>query len=361
MTYFVISEPEYKVSNWYKGIIDGLISEKRQKRLPLTLINDRIELEQLTIGPKDVIFVIGTSSNWLNEILILCESIFDNRVILLGNHENPLFKGKYSIVTSDIAHNIQVLYFYLKSCGKNRIAMYGINPASTSDAFRKKIFLSCGASETDLFYNSVSLVQCFENFSRQAENYDAVICVNDHTAISLVQHLNGQKPIFITSCVDGTLLTDFFSPSITHTKIDYESFGRSGIDLARILQNNKEVNSVHMYLAGSFVAGETTDFLPLSENAMQEMKHPHKEDYKYYSDPEIDEMIRIERLLNSCTPDDLLIINRILSNVSYPSIAEEFYLSTRGLKYKLRKMYQLCNTNSKTEFIDLLKKYIVKK
>ena len=111
MAFFVISEPEYKVSNWYKGIIDGLISEKRQKRLPLTLLNDCSELERLTIESKDVIFVIGTTSNWLNDILILCESIFDNRVILLGNHENPLFKGKYSIVTSDIAHNIQVLYF----------------------------------------------------------------------------------------------------------------------------------------------------------------------------------------------------------------------------------------------------------
>ena len=358
MTFYAIGEPEYKNSNWYKDIWDGLLSEKRQKRFTLTMLENIHRLKDHQISTDDTIFVIGTNSEWLEKTLPVCEAVFDNRVIVLANHENRFSKGKYSIVTADITHSVQLLYNYLKHYGKERIAMYGINPKSSSDAYRKRSFLLCGGAETDLFYNTISLSQCYDDFSERAADFDAVICVNDYAAISLTKHLEGSRPLFITSCGAGTLLSQFFSPSITHTRINYTAFGKAGLDLCRILQKNSSANSVNIYLASEFVPGQTTDHLPFVKEAMQEMQSIQKNDDKYYADLEIDEMIRVETLLNACDANDLAIVKGILTGKTYATLAEELFMSTNGVKYKLKNMFQLCSVCSRSEFVDLLKKYI---
>lgn len=358
MSFYAIGEPGYTTSNWYRNIMDGLISEKRQKRFTLTLLDSIDELKLHTIQDEDVMFIIGTNSEWLAKVIKVCESTFDNRVIVLGNHDNKLRRGRYSIVTADIAHDIQVLYNYLTSYGKSKIAMYGINPDSTSDTFRKESFLSCGAKEEDLFYNTGSLSQCYENFLCRIDDYDAVICVNDYAAISLVRYLRGEKRIFITSCGGGTLLSHFFSPCITHTWIDYQSFGKAGLDLSRILQKNKRANFINIYLSSTFFVGETTDFLPLVKESAPDINSITKEDDTFYSDSEIDEMLKIETLLNACDREDFLILERLLHNATYPKIAEELFMSINGVKYKLKNMFNICQVSSKTEFVALLNKYI---
>lgn len=358
MSYYAISEPAYKTSNWYSNIMDGLIEEKRQKRFSLIMLDNISELKKHTITDEDVIFVIGTNSDWLSKVIQMCESRFNNRIVMLGNHENKLCKGKYSIVTSDIARDIQVLYNYLTSYGKNRVALYGINPESSSDAFRKESFLSCGADKDDIFYNTGSLSKCYEDFLDRIHKYDAVICANDYAAISLVRFMKDDRTLFVTSCGGGALLTHFFSPSITHTWVDYQSFGKAGLDLCRILQKNKNVNSVNIYLSSNFSIGETTNNLPLLEESVLETDTIQKAHDKFYSDLEIDEMLRIETLLISCDEDDFLILDYLLNNMTYTQIAEKMFMSTNGVKYKLKNMFQTCHVASKNDFVELLNKYI---
>ena len=356
--FYAIGEPEYKTSNWYKDIMEGLLSEKRQKRFSLTVLESMDELDPDTLTHEDIIFVIGTNSQWLDNILPLCESRFDNRVIVLANHENRFSKGKYSIVTADITHSVQLLYNYLKHYGKTRIAMYGINPKSSSDAYRKRSFLLCGGQESDLFYNTISLSQCYDDFSECAEQYDAVICVNDYAAISLIRHLDDPSQLFITSCGAGTLISRFFTPSITHTRFNYAAFGKAGVDLCRILQKNHNANCVNIYLAGEFVPGDTTCRLPLVKAVMEEKCPIDKKDDKYYADLEIDEMIRVDTLLNTCDETDLQILKGILGKKTYSLIAEELFMSVNGIKYKLKNMLNICCVNTKTEFVELLRKYM---
>jgi len=356
--FYAIGEPVYKTSNWYKDIMEGLLSEKRQKRFSLTVIDSTDELLTCNLTQEDIIFVIGTNSQWLERILPQCESLFDNRVIVLANHENRFAKGKYSIVTADITHSVQLLYNYLRHYGKSRIAMYGINPKSSSDAYRKRSFLLCGGLETDLFYNTISLSQCYDDFSERVAEYDAVICVNDYAAISLIRHLDDPSQLFITSCGAGTLLSQFFTPSITHTRINYTAFGKAGVDLCRILQKNSGANSVNIYLSSEFVPGDTTCALPLAKEAMAENQSITKNDDKYYADLEIDEMIRVEMLLNTCDEVDLQILRAVLAKKTYSAIAEELFMSVNGIKYKLKNMLNICCVGTKTEFLALLQKYI---
>lgn len=356
--FYTIGEPDYKTSNWYKDIMEGLLSEKRQKRFSLTTLGSIEELTSCSLTTEDIIFVIGTNSQWLEKILPLCESLFNNRVIVLANHENRFSKGKYSIVTADITHSVQLLYNYLKHYGKTRIAMYGINPKSSSDAYRKRSFLLCGGQEIDLFYNTISLSQCYDDFSERTAEFDAVICVNDYAAISLIRHLDDPTQLFITSCGAGTLLSQFFTPSITHTRYNYTSFGKAGVDLCKILQKNTNANSVNIYLSSEFVPGDTTRGLPLVEETMAVSQSTLKNDDKYYADFEIDEMIRVETLLSTCDKVDLQILRAILEKKTYCAIAEELFMSVNGIKYKLKNMLNICSVNTKTEFIELLGKYV---
>lgn len=354
--FYVIGEQIYKNSIWYKTIFDGLMAEKRKKRFSLTVLESVQEIESLCVHSEDAVFVLGADSSWLKKTVLLCSKLFDNRVIVLGNHEGSLDGGKYSIVTADIAHDIGVLYGYLKAIGKNRIAMYGINPDSASDDFKKESFLAQGACEEDLFYNSDTLDRCYESFLKRLPEYDGVICVNDYVAISLIRHLGINKRPYITSC-GGTMLSRLFSPSITHMRIDYGSFGKVGVELCGILVKNKNINSVNVRLAGTFAAGETTDFCALDKPRVA-AERPRRADDKFYSDREVSEMIRVESMLNSCSGQDLRLIEMVLENSTYQRISDELFISTNGVKYKLKNMFEVLNVKTKREFIDMLKRYI---
>lgn len=364
MSFFILSEPEYGTSNWHRSIMNGLIAEKQQKRLSLFSLNSIEELPHYSIDDKDAIFLVGNDSEWIDDITATCEKVFDNRVIVLGNHDSHPYSRRYSVVSSDIYSEVETLYAYLKYYGCDRIAMYGINPESTSDSFKKASFLSCGASEEDFFFNASNLAECFAHFAEKSDSYDGVICVNDYAAISLVMHLKDREKLFITSC-GGRMLANFFSPSITHTQSDYCAFGRAGIDLCRLLQKNSTINSINICLASKFVPGETTNFLPLVNKPVYETGYKtnvsiNKSNF-FYADSETREMMKLEALLNTCSEIDLLILEDVIRNETYSRIAEKFFISTNGLQYKLKNWFDLCGVRSKSEFIDMLRKFKISK
>ena len=357
MSFYAIGEPACRASNWYTDIVNGLMKEKRKKRFSLIMLDSIEELDSQTLTDEDVIFVIGKNNHWLSEVIRICELYFHNRVILLSDHENKLSSKKHSIVTSDVAHDIQVFYNYLVSCGKSKIALYGIDPESASDELRKNSFLSCGAKEKDLFYKSESLSKCFKDFSCSLNDYDAVICSNDYAAISLIRFLNGENQLFVVSCGGTNHLTHFFSPSITHTYIDYTTFGRAAINLCHILQNSKSIDSVSIFLESELCIGETSNNIPLTQNKITETKASYKPSNKHYSDSEIEEMLRVESLLNSCDEEDFLLLDNLLNNMTYSQIAETMFMSTNGVKYKINKMFNICQVSSKNQLVALLEKF----
>lgn len=333
------------------------MKEKRRKRFTLIMLDTIDELEHHSITEEDAVFVMGRNNDWLSDVIEVCELYFHNRVILFGNHKKQLSSGKYSIITPDITQDIQILYNYLVSHGKTRIAMYGINPHSTLDDFRKENFLSCGGSANDLFYNSGSLSECYNSFSQSTQTYDAVICTNDYAAISLIRSLGKDNQLFVTSCGGGTLLTHFFSPSITHTWIDYQAFGKTALNLCDILQKSEHINSINIYISGELSIGETTNNLPLIPEPDAETTTTPKPTTDYYSDSEVEEMLRVETLLDSCDEEDFLVLDSLLNNMTYAKLAEKLFMSVNGVKYKVKKMFDICQVSSKDELIGLLNKY----
>lgn len=359
MRFYCLSEPGYGTSSWHGRIMSGIESEKRTKRFSVVEISSVKEASGA--GKSDFIFLIGSDSAWLSSVIGGCGDLFGNRVIVLGNCESHTGWEDHSVVTTDVSRDVAMLYGYLSSCGKKRAALYGVNPLSSSDAYRKSAFMSCGGDIRDVFENRGDLEKCFADFEKSKEAYDGIICVNDYCAVSLIRRLEekGVSVPFIVSCGE-TALARAFSPSITNLETNYPKFGEAGVQAARLLMKNGAVSSLVVRLSGRIVPGETTENIPAdvsyerAENDISVSMGPDG----FYSDAELDGMMRTEKLLNFAEESDRALLDLLLTGKTYAEAAEKLFMSTNGIKYRVKAMLEVCGVKNKAELCALVKKYV---
>ena len=361
--FYLLGEPGYNTSNWYRDIVDGIVSEKRTKRFNIVMIDYIEELDNFSINSEDAIFLVGTNLAWLGTTIDICEQKFDKNVIVLGCFEHYLKGKSYSVISSDILAGVCDLYSYLESYNKFKIALYGVNPNSASDNYRKSSYISYGGTQEDVFYNNADLKSCYQSFKDKASNYDAVICVNDYSAISLIRNLkdsNIEIP-FVVSCGE-TKLSRTFKPGITNLKISYRDFGKAAIDVYKILQKDFPTSCVKVKLSPNIIPGESTDNLPVKLNPREDLalvETLYSED-PFYLDNEVDEMLKIEKILNSSDSTEFdMLYSLMVEGMTYIDVADKFHISVNGIKYKVKKLFENSGINSRDEFIKLVKKYII--
>ena len=358
--FYLLGEPGYTTSNWYKHIIDGIFAEKRTKRFNIIMIDSIQETEKFPLESDDAILLVGSNSNWLDSIIDVCKRRFSRNIIVLGNFESQLQGKNYSIVSSDISTDIYNLYAYLLAYNKTKIAMYGINPNSASDTYRKKCFVKYYGHESDIYFNNANLKECYKSFVSNADKYDAVICANDYSAISLVRFLNNDniKIPFIVSCGE-TKLAKIFKPRITNLRTNYKDFGKAAINVYKMLQKDFPISSIKLELASSINPGDTTENLPVPLTAFSEAVSDIAVcDDMFYLDNEVSEMLHVEKLLTRCDKIESDMLLSLIKGETYFEIAEKYHMSVNGVKYKLNKLFALCEVSSKNEFIELIQKYI---
>lgn len=358
--FYLLGEPGYTTSNWYKHIIDGILAEKRTKRFNIIMIDSIKETENRSLEVDDAILLVGSNLNWLESIIDACKQRFNKNIIVLGNFERQLKGKNYSIVSSDISADIYNLYAYLVSYDKTKIAMYGINPNSASDIYRKNCFIKYCGHNNDIYFNNANLQECYKNFILNIEKYDAVICANDYSAISLVRALNNDniEAPFIVSCGE-TKLAKTFKPSITNLRTSYKDFGKAAINVYKVLQKDFPTSNVKLELASCIIPGDSTNNLPVQTTSFNETASTIiTTNDSFYSDNEVSEMLKVEKLLNLCDKTEFDMLLSLIKGMTYFEIAEKYHMSVNGVKYKLNKFFELCGVDSKTEFITLIKKYI---
>jgi DNA-binding CsgD family transcriptional regulator len=69
-------------------------------------------------------------------------------------------------------------------------------------------------------------------------------------------------------------------------------------------------------------------------------------------------MLRVEALLSICEPEDLELLHRLLAGETYAQIGEALFMSTNGIKYKLKGLCRQSGTTSRRELVHLLAKYM---
>lgn len=356
----ILTEPAFEQSSWGKAIKESLVLALGRKKMEFSVLEGLNQI--IKKDASHFLFLIGSDEKWLGYTVSLCEK---NRIhpILLGGVPKGRLSGIFSTVTSDLPRSMYYLVNHLKGKYKTKPALYGINPASLSDSARKESFLLYAedfATERDVYYNNGSLKNCFQDFLKNADNYDSVICANDYAAISLINGLKencfANLPVIVS--YGDTRLSKRMGEDLLTVSMRYEEYGEAAVSICKTLDKNPSL--LYMNVAVKWKISKNN---PSVKNDSAELSYfedttlLNSADEVFYSDTEMREMLLVENMLLGCDNLDLNLLDVIVKGGSYEMAAERCFVSQNTAKYRLKKLMNLCKTKSKKEFLQLIKKY----
>ncbi|MBC5581593.1 substrate-binding domain-containing protein [Anaerofilum sp. BX8] len=355
---YVRTEEEFKSYPWCRRILRGLGDEARKKRVPLREIGDAAQ-----IPPQDretAVLLIGASEAWIGREALRADAL-GVHPIALTNRPPAGRDGAMSAVMMDIPDSMRLAVDYLRSLGCERLGLYGVNPAATSDPWRAEVFQRLTKGKGGVFVTQRSLQHTFECFRSQLSACDGVICASDYAALSLVRRLGqvgaGQPGSPYLLGYGNLFLSRLSSPSITSISDDYEHFGRAALAAYHLVVREKTVSSVNILLHSRLHVRETTGGRPYAgarhgpEEAGQRPRNP------FYEDGEVSRMAMLETLLGQCDETDFAVLQCLMHGDTYAATAEKCFVSETAAKYRVKKMEKMCGANSRGELVSFLREF----
>ena len=342
----IVLEEKYRETTWCERIISGVEQQARAKKIKYDF-----KSVNFTSDEFDAIVVVGTTPAWIYETINLLKKQHKAYLILVSNRPYAL---SVSNVCTDLYSAVKDILHYLESCGRKRVALYGVNPSSTAD----NIKLSAFEHRESVYYNFGDLRDCRNKFVRDIDKYDAVICTNDYAAVSLINYLKKDLPnaldsLFIVGFAN-THLGQINRPSVTSVALNYEEYGKTAIDIYRMLEKNPNLQSVSINVKSEIIVRDTTNNIPLEEG-FKEPVGEENTDFEFYDDEEIRGMVKIEKLFENCSDNDISLLNMLSAGESYEKAAEKSFMTVNGIKYRLDRLCRICGFESRRELINSFK------
>ncbi len=347
----ILTDPSYADSIWCKRFLGSLQEQLRKNRIPF------YEISGIVPAGTQTVFLIAADYEWIRGTIV---GLNENGIVpvLICNHLEPLESCRYSSVSSDITGSVETLLREIRETGKKRIAVYGVNPDSISDAGKVDVLLA-GKRPEDLelliFRNEKSLRDCFAEFQNCGQEIEAVICTNDFAAISLVRHLQTASPsrletLMICSLTDSGL-SGYYREYITSVSMDYEQYGRAAVFLHKSREKHDFISTINLTIpwrvGGEGANGTEVRVLPTAS----------EKETAFYRDRELKEMMMVEKLLGICDETDEIILNGFLEGCSQEEIIRRSYLSENAVKYRIRRLVRSCGAEDKNAMLALVKQY----
>lgn len=348
----ILLDTKYADSIWCKNLYSSLTERLREKRIPFCEIFDSCP------GDAETVFIIGSDLAWTSSAIKQLNAGGMTPILLCNQTEN-LPGCLYNCVCSDINASMKNLLDILKGRQKTRLAIYGMNPDSIPDISRTDslmLWKDNSFEKFKLFQNQGSLADCFDSFYLHIDEFDAVVCTNDFAAISLVKKLEKTAPdqlerLLIASCASSQL-SEYYRKNILSLDIHYGQYGKAAVYIYEALQK-------HRYLSGLTVKvtwdidkdNKLVPSGPISVNPS------HSAD-TFYDDPELNEMLVVDKLLTLSDDTDKKIIDALLIDSSYEEMAKHCFLSMNAVKYRIKKLISDSGAEDKQQMAFLLKKYI---
>ena len=355
---YLLVETEYRRYPWCQKILNGINDETRKKRINI------IEISGLEWVKKDdekaVILLVGATSVWIKKYATEALAYRINSIVL-SNQPQTMLSLPCSLVSVDIPESMQRAVSYLNAAGKTRLALYGVNPKSTSDPWRANAFRSIVGGERNIYETNGSLEITFKKFWENIKSYDGVICANDYSAISLIRnlkvvHYDNLEKLYILS-YNNTYIAKKFNPSIPSFSDNYEKFGRAALYIYDILQKDNYISSVNIMIQAQLHVRESTDNFIYKPETKVYIPSVDKADNRFFQEKEIAKMASIEIMLSQSDETNMAILYGLLNNDTYAKIGEDCFISETAAKYRVKRMMDTCNVKSRKELVELLKEY----
>lgn len=360
MRLFVMVEPEFKNTTSCELIFKELKDNLRKKRIPYKVVDSPLVIP-IEKG-KTFLLLISTNISLIAKTIVECEAKKIHPIVVSLQLLNSIpIPGIYSSVTPNIEHSMLRIMKFLKNNHKKAPALYGISVESAPDIARQNCFLQkhiLPTAEKDVYHNKVGLDKCFEAFAANISNYDCVICTHNYAAIHLINKLKEERfPLenFTVVSYGQSHIASKFYPEIITVYVENKILGKAAVTILEQLQNNSDI--LHMNLSVKCAINSDSGILSEPITEYSDVFEESGADI-FYEDPQIQNMLLVEKLLSVCDASDMVILNSVLNGDSYEKIANNSFLSYSAVKYRVRNMIQLCNCTTKSQFIQFIKRYI---
>ena len=348
----ILTEPAYSESMWCKARYGSLTERLRQKRISFCEMYDTLPQN------SDAVFIIAADYKWIKTTLKEL-NLVGIKPILICNQAETILGCNYSCVCSDITGSMKYLLDNLKSDGKTRVALYGVNTNSIADIGRVDgLFAqSDGVIESmRIFTNDGSLEECYKKFADETDSFDAVICFNDFSAVSLIRHLEEAgkteqlSHLKILSC-SQTKISSCYKDRITSINMNLEQYGKAAVFIYEKLKSHPYISQMTLNISWNTQTHENSNSEPIKIQNAQNTDC-------IYSDKELNEMITAERILEIDSATDKTIISNLCGGKSVTEIAAACFLTDSGVKYRIKKILEKCRISDKAELISIVKRYL---
>ena len=367
----IFVHPESRESFWRAQCLKAIAAEILHKRYTADYLNadSIIDIDfskVFTPGEKKVLIYIGYSpKDSRHDLMYLAKQGIH---ALLINYGGPNFSGSCSRVLLNYRDAMEKCIGYLVANKHDRIALFGINPHSSTDVLKSECFSDFLHSRDndpsrDIYYNYGSINDCFVRFAENRTAYNAVICANDIVAMSLLRRLGEigvrvPEDVYIVSCSYSTLLSQRSNPTITTIDADSSETGRQVIFAYTSLVKNPADIALTVRVAAKLIVRGSTNFDPDPEDSDLSIYKAPAAQVDFYAEPDTQNFMRTESLLLSSDELDLDILDGILNGETYPNIAERLYTSEHTIAYRIKRMCKIAGCRNRSELVALLSPYM---
>lgn len=370
MNYFMIVEPLIQNAYWCNRYIEGIKNEIIRGKGKLLEISLKDTSEAVKYAKehklRPVIMVNCISRPWIDECVHALTMAGIHPVLLAPYSSAPTMP--VSTVSFDFKNVFYTLCQYLFDAGRKNIVLFGINPNSENDISKKNSFLSFAKDygvetpEDRIFWNKGNLEVCCNKLHNRIDTFNSIVCSNDVVAVKLISYFKSNKvrvpeDVYIAT-MGNTALSRFITPDITVCDFDCEQIGRHAVKMSSILAKNPDVSTINAMVSGKIEPRRSTDFSPVGNISQRKFASITSEVINFYSDSGVNKIFCMEQLVSKCDSLDITILYGLICAKPVSQLAEETFCSENTIKYRIRKMQSLSNTNTRKELVDLFADFL---
>ncbi len=369
---YILSNLQRGDNQWTFGVLEAVKKEFTRRRLEYTETTDVKGAIRKCALHDDPLLIPTPFTSLVLPIVEECNKQ-GVQVIAPNSFLNIGERYRYHCVKGDFYGAVAHVLRGLRRAGKDNVALFGMNTNSQEDVLITDAFVAQNAGMSgSVFCNEGSIRDCFDSFYKVREQFNAIICVNDYVAISLIENMRRLDPLYLERTFivsfSNTLLSRLYNMPFTSLAPDMDAIGCAVGDIYKLIKRSRgSYRAITIYVNYKVYERQTTgncfgDEREYTHYESRDVFFPTISAYNqavtYTADPEVAHLPRVELFLNKLSKVELSILMMVLRGYSNTHISEELFLSGETVRYHLNKMRALLGSGTKEQLRETLKDLI---
>lgn len=359
-------ESTFSMTPWYVDFCTGIKTAATARRLKPEILITEVPLE--TCSAESMVFLLGETMRWFETMMdYLARRDIPSCMVTCGNSFLP---SNVSSITNAHARDMANLLRYMKHYSRQHAALFGFNPSSPADYQRLEgaFYDSERIPEDDIYYLLGSVEELADKLIKRIDQYDSIITGNDVYAIYLIGCLRKAgirvpEDVYVAS-FGNIILGNIVTPSVSSMSVDLKQMANVAISAYAGWQRNAWGANFSFVVESAFYARQSTDYLKMPHNSdrvygrnIVELPENYPDHKSSYTNDSLYFISTLNNFIQKADTIDVYIIQALLEETPFDTVAERLFLSKRGLDYRLFKIYRLFRVSSRKNLKDLLQAY----